>query len=343
MRRQEVSIADIARYAGVSHTTVSRALRESPLISPDTRGRIQRIAREMGYTPNALAQSLQTQRTNTIGLVVTTIADPFFSDVVKGVEGVAREAGFSVFFGASHNEPEQEIVLIDTFHRRRVDGILIASSRVTNYEQRLDHIRVPTVLINSQAQSQHKLLYRVAVDDYLGAQMAVEHLLQLGHRAIGYLGIQSRPYSNQQRLSGYQTALKAAGVEGQKDWIMIAPTEEASSGEDVNAGRELLTRLLAAGVTAIFCYNDMMAIGGLMACREQRIALPETLSIVGFDDVNAANFVTPQLTTIRQPKVQLGQLAMHVLLGLLDGQPGQNHILAPQLIVRNSAAPCTHS
>jgi LacI family transcriptional regulator/LacI family repressor for deo operon, udp, cdd, tsx, nupC, and nupG len=343
MRRQEVSIADIARSAGVSHTTVSRALRESPLISPDTRGRIQRIAREMGYTPNALAQSLQTQRTSTIGLVVTTIADPFFSDVVKGVEGVAREAGFSVFFGASHNEPEQEMVLIDTFHRRRVDGILIASSRVTNYEQRLDHIRVPTVLINSQAQSQHKLLYRVAVNDYLGAQMAVEHLLQLGHRAIGYLGIQSRPYSNQQRLSGYQTALRAAGVEWRDDWIMIAPTEEASSGEDVNAGRELLTRLLDAGVTAVFCYNDMMAIGGLMACREQQIALPETLSIVGFDDVNAASFVTPQLTTIRQPKVQLGQLAMNVLLDLLDGRSGQDHILAPQLIVRNSTAPYTHS
>jgi DNA-binding LacI/PurR family transcriptional regulator len=166
--------------------------------------------------------------------------------------------------------------------------------------------------------------------------------LQLGHRAIGYLGIQSRPYSNQQRLSGYQTALKAAGVEGREDWIMIAPTEEASSEEDVNAGRELLTCLLAAGVTAVFCYNDMMAIGGLMACREEGIVLPETLSIVGFDDVNAASFVTPQLTTIRQPKVQLGQLAMHVLLDLLDGRTGQNHILAPQLIVRNSTTPCTH-
>lgn len=338
MRRQEVSIADIARSAGVSHTTVSRALRESPLISPDTRGRIQRIAREMGYTPNALAQGLHTQHTSTIGLVVTTIADPFFSDVVKGVEGVAREAGLSVLFGASHNEPDQEMVLIDTFHRRRVDGILIASSRVTNYEQRLDHIRVPTVLINSQGQSEHKLLYKVAVDDYQGAQYAVEHLLQLGHRAIGYLGCSSRPSSNQQRLAGYQKALAAAGIDGHDEWIMLASDKDASSEADVAAGQHLLPRLFDVGVTAVFCYNDMLAIGGLMACRERHIEIPAALSIVGFDDVNAASYVTPRLTTIHQPKVQLGQLAMHVMLDLLKDRPGKNHIVSPQLIVRNSTA-----
>jgi LacI family transcriptional regulator/LacI family repressor for deo operon, udp, cdd, tsx, nupC, and nupG len=292
----------------------------------------------MGYTPNALAQGLQTQRTSTIGLVVTTIADPFFSDVVKGVEGVAREAGFSVLFGASHNEPEQEMVVIDTFHRRRVDGILIASSRVTNYEQRLDHVKVPTVLINSPGHSQHKLLYRVAVDDYQGAQYAVEHLGHLGHRAIGYLGIHSRPYSNQQRLSGYRKALEAAGIGWNDEWVMIAPNEEASSEADVAAGQQLLPRLFDAGVTAVFCYNDMMAIGGLMACRERGIAVPEALSLVGFDDVSAASYVAPQLTTIRQPREQLGELAMQVMLDLLDNHPGRDHILSPQLIVRSSTA-----
>lgn len=341
MRRQEVSIADIARSAGVSHTTVSRALRESPLISPDTRGRIQRIAREMGYTPNALAQGLQTQRTSTIGLVVTTIADPFFSDVVNGVEGVAREAGFSVLFGASYNDPEQEMVVIDTFHRRRVDGILIASSRVTNYEQRLDHVKVPTVLINSAGHSQHKLLYRVAVDDYQGAQCAVKHLLELGHRAIGYLGIRSRPSSNHQRLTGYQKALEVAGIGRNDEWVMIAPNEEASSEADVAAGQQMIPQLFDRGVTAVFCYNDMIAIGGLMACRERGIAVPEELSLVGFDDVNAASYVAPQLTTICQPREQLGKLAMQVLLDLLDNRAGRDHTLPPQLIVRSSTAPHT--
>src|SRR5579859_4391276 len=208
VRKHEISIADIARAAGVSHTTVSRALRESSLISASTRGRIQHLAREMGYTPNAIAQSLQTQQTSTIGLVVTSIADPFVSDVLKGVEEVARSAGFSVFLSASHNDPEQEMAVIETFHRRRVDGILLAASRITSeYTRRLSSIRVPTVLINSQAESQARLLHWVAVDDQQGAQLAVEHLLQLGHRAIGYLGMSGRPRSNRQRLLGYQNAL----------------------------------------------------------------------------------------------------------------------------------------
>ena len=136
MRRQEISIEDIARAAGVSHSTVSRALRDSTLISVDVRERIQRLAREMGYTPNAIAQSLQTRQTSMIGLVVTSISDPFWGDVMKGVEEVARESGFSVILSASHNDPDQEMMVIETFRRRRVDGILVAASRITgNYKR----------------------------------------------------------------------------------------------------------------------------------------------------------------------------------------------------------------
>src|SRR5205085_3065474 len=208
-------------------TTVSRALRGNPLISINTRERIQRLAQEMGYTPNAIAQSLQTRRTSTIGLVVTTIDDPFLGDVVKGVEEVARAAGFSVLLSATHNDPDQEMVVIETFHRRRVDGILVASSRITSkYKRRLDYIRVPTVLINSQAESQDELLHWVAVDDRTGAQLAVEHLLQLGHSSIGYLGVSCRPRSNQLRLQGYQDALATAGMSYYYGWVEIAPGKE---------------------------------------------------------------------------------------------------------------------
>jgi len=211
LRRQEVSIEDIARVAGVSHSTVSRALRDSSLISVEMRERIQELAREMGYTPNAIAQSLLTRQTSTIGLVVTSISDPFWGDVMKGVEEVARAAGFSVFLSASHNDPDEEMAIIETFHRRRVDGILIAASRITsNNKKRLDSFRVPTVLINSQAESEATLLNWVAVDDRKGAQLAVEHLLQLGHRSIGYLGTNNRPRSNRQRLLGYQSTMVEA-------------------------------------------------------------------------------------------------------------------------------------
>ena len=340
LSRNEVSIADIARAAGVSHTTVSRALRESSLISIETRGRIQLLAREMGYIPNAIAQSLQTRQTSTIGLVVTSIADPFWGDVMKGVEEVARAYGFSVILSASHNDPDQEMAIIETFHRRRVDGIIIAASRITgNYKERLDGIRVPVVLINSQTESEAELLHWVSVDDRKGAQLAVEHLLQLGHRSIGYLGLSSRPRSNQQRLLGYQSTLAAVGVPYSDAWVVITPGEEASHEEDVAAGQTSLPRLLDAGVTAIFCYNDMTAIGVLIACRRQGVAVPGELSVIGFDDIKMASYVTPPLTTVQQLEVQLGRLATQVMMDLLNNRPGRNHILLTTLMLRSSTAP----
>lgn len=340
MRRQEISIEDIARTAGVSHSTVSRALRDSSLISVEVRERIQGLAREMGYTPNAIAQSLQTRQTGTIGLVVTSIADPFWGDVMKGVEEVARVSHLSVFLSASHNDPKQEMAIIEMFRRRRVDGILVAASRITNnYKKRLERIQVPTVLINSQAESQNELLHWVSVDDRKGGQLAVEHLLHLGHRSIGYLGIENRPRSNRQRLEGYQSSLTSAGMPCHDAWVVVMPGGEASLEEDVAAGQVALPRLLEAGVTAVFCYNDMLATGVLMACRERGIAVPEQLSVIGFDDIKLASYVTPPLTTIQQPRTELGRLATQVMLDLLNNCPGQNHLLSPTLVLRASTAP----
>ncbi|GCE21903.1 LacI family DNA-binding transcriptional regulator [Dictyobacter kobayashii] len=340
MRPHEVSIADIARIAGVSHTTVSRALRESPLISSETRARIQRLASEMGYTPNAIAQSLHTKQTSTIGLVVTSIADPFFGDVVKGVEEVARASGFSVLLSASYNNPEETLDIIETFHRRRVDGILVASSRISeDYGRRLHHTHIPTVLINSEVEGQANLLHWISVDDCQGAQLAVNHLLQLGHRAIGYLGCHSRPASNLQRQQGYLNALRAAGIEPSPSWVVIPPGAEASQEEDLSAGQHALSPLLEAGVTAIFCYNDMTAIGMLTSCHARGIAVPQDLSIIGFDDITIASCVTPPLTTIHQPRVELGRLATQVMLDLLQSRPGANHTLSPTLVLRTSTAP----
>jgi DNA-binding LacI/PurR family transcriptional regulator len=340
LRQDEISIADIARAAGVSHSTVSRALHDSLLISEGTRTRIQALARTMGYTPNAIAQSLQTRQTSTIGLVVTSIADPFLSDVVKGVEEVARAHGFSVLLSTSHNDPEQEMAVIETFHHRRVDGILVASSRLTSaYRERLAQLHIPAIVINSQAESQDGHLHWVAVDDYQGAKLAVAYLIQLNHRAIGYLSVGSRPRSARQRREGYQSALAEAGLAGQDAWMVSMPCAEASPEEDVNAGQSGLPRLLATGVTAVFCANDMIAIGALMACRERGIAVPQQLSIIGFDDIMVAGYVTPALTTIRQPKAELGRIATHTMLDLLNKRPGRDHLLQPTLTIRASTAP----
>ena len=338
MTRRPVSIQDIAQAAGVSHATVSRALRDSSLISVEVRENVQRLAREMGYSPNAVAQSLKGQRSNTIGLVVTSIADPFYGRLVRGVDEAAKQAGVDVFLGVSYNNAAQELAVIESFHRRRVDGIIAASSRLT--DGHLDHLQrrgVPIVLINRQSEGEFDLFHTVQVDSYSGARRAVDHLLVLGHSAIAYLGATNRPQSNRQRKQGYCDALHAAGIVMQDGWIQEAPPERRSYSDDVADGQTLMWEALRAGVTATFCYNDMYAVGALLACRELGLSVPGQISIVGFDDVDLAQYVTPPLTTVHQPKLRLGQLATEMLLSLMEGQPVEDQFVPLELVVRCSA------
>ncbi|HEY65001.1 MAG TPA: LacI family transcriptional regulator [Caldilineae bacterium] len=330
--RPHVSIKDIARAAGVSHSTVSRALKGTGRISPTTRERIRRIAEEMGYTPSLVARSLVTRRTYTLGLVVTTISDPFVDRIVEGIEDIATGLGYSVFLCSSHADPEREMAVVETFHRRRVDGVIVLASRVGHlYSERLQELGVPIVLINSQASGEY--LYSVSADDEGGARQAVRHLLDLGHRRIGYIGSGFRPPSNQRRLNGYLTELERAGVPVDPELIIIPETRE-----DVENGRAALPCLVEAGATAVFCYNDRTAIGVLVAARERGISVPGDLSVVGFDDIEASWYVTPALTTIHQPQVEMGRQAMHMVMDLLAGKAVSDLLLPCQLVVRESTA-----
>ncbi len=332
-----ITIKDIAKAAGVSHTTVSRALRGNSTISPQTTTRIRALANKMGYTPSAVAQSLLARQTQTIGVVLTTIGDPFTVQIVGGVEEVARSAGYSVFLTSSHGNPAQEIAVIETLQRRRVDAIIVVASRLGSlYRPRLNQIQVPFVLINNQEEGDY--LYSVAVDDIRGARRATEYLIGLGHRRLGYIGAANRPKSNRRRLTGYQMALQQADIAPDPRLILM-PTAD----NDIERGQLALAQLRLAGATAVFCYNDLTAIGLLLACRQQNIAVPQELSIVGFDDIEPAFYVTPPLTTIRQPRVKLGQLAMKMVLNLLNEREAQDQILNCELIVRESTAPVSNS
>ena len=326
-----VTIKDIAKAAGVSHTTVSRALNGNPAISAETTTRIRNLAQQMGYTPSAVAQSLLSQQTWTIGMVITTIADPFVAQVVQGVEQVAQAADYSVFLTSSHNNPQQELAVVETLQRRRVDAIIVTSSRVGSlYSSQLDQIQVPIVLINNQEEGEY--LRSVAVDDEQGSQLAVEHLIALGHRRIGYIGTNNRPGSNRRRIAGYKAALRAAGIDFDPDFI-INPTAQA----DLDRGQAGLSLYHSLRATAIFCYNDLMAIGLLMACRQHGVVVPDHLSVVGFDDIEAAQYVSPPLTTVSQPRLKLGQLAMKMTLDLLGEEDVHDLVLACELVVRKSS------
>jgi LacI family transcriptional regulator/LacI family repressor for deo operon, udp, cdd, tsx, nupC, and nupG len=325
-----VTIKDIAKVAGVSHTTVSRALKGNAAISVETTARIRQLADEMGYTPSAVAQSLLSQQTNTIGMVVTTTADPFIVRIVGGVEQVAQAAGYSVFLSSSHNDPERELAVVETFHRRRVDAIIVTSSRLGSvYSSRLGRIQVPIVLINNQEEGEY--FHSVTVDDVQGARLAVEHLIALGHRRIGYVGAVNRPKSNRRRLAGYQAALQQAGLPVNPG-LIFSPV----AATDTERGQSTLDLLVAAQATAVFCYNDLIAIGVLTACRQRGLAVPAQFSIVGFDDIELSSFINPSLTTVHQPRSKLGQLAITMVLELLNGETVQDQVLPCHLEVRES-------
>ena len=328
-----VSIYDIAKKAGVSPSTVSRALEDHPRIGATTRKRIQELAREMDYVPSTVAKSLSANKTWTIGMVLATISDPFMGRVVEGVEQAAIEAGFNVFISTSQNDRQREIAAIKMLQKRRVDGIIvIASHLLDQYPGFFVRSKVPIVIINEQKPGE--TMHFVTVDDVHAAQSAVEHLLALGHCRIGYVSVTNRPKSNQYRLKGYQDALEAAGIASDPALIFTSHTIE----DHAKRGEASLEPLLDAGATAVFCYNDTAAMSLLAACYKRGVSVPDNLSVIGFDDIDMAAYTIPPLTTIRQPRFELGQRSMRMMLALLSGQLPENQIVPGELVVRQTTA-----
>jgi DNA-binding LacI/PurR family transcriptional regulator len=331
-----VSIKDIAKAAGVSHSTVSRALSDSPLVSDETRTRIARLAREMGYSPNALARSLVTRQTHTVGVVVTTIADPFIAEVVQGIEATAHDHGFTSILCNSGAEPEREIAAVEMLRSKRVDGVIVTSSRVgALYLEHLERIGVPIVLINNHNEQSGRYTFTVTVDNCHGGYLATQHLIELGHQRIAYVTAQADHSSDFDRMTGYRQALGHAGIE--PNARLIIPGNGRADG-----GERALEALLALDnrPSGVFCYNDMTAIGLIHAARRAGLSVPADLAVVGFDDIPFATYFYPPLTTVAQPKVEMGQRAMKMALSLMtanqEGDPLSNIVVQGKLVVRAS-------
>jgi DNA-binding LacI/PurR family transcriptional regulator len=333
-----VSIKDIAKTAGVSHSTVSRALSDSPLVSEKTKLRIQRLAREMGYSPDAQARSLVMGRTHTVGLVVTTITDPFIAEIVQVIERTARDHGYSVILASSDAEPEREIAAVEMLHSKRVDGVVVTSSRIgALYQDHLSRLSVPVVLVNSHNEQMGSYTFSINVDNRHGASLATKHLVDLGHRRIAYVTGPADHSDDLARLAGYRDTLNLAGIGF--DPTLVVP----GNGKACGGGRALpALQALAEPPTAVFCYNDMTAIGLMRAARQDGLDVPQKLSLVGFDDIPFASYVQPPLTTIAQPKSQMGAKAMEMVLNLISspgatGEDGSNLVVAGNLVVRESS------
>lgn len=333
-----VSIKDIARVADVSHSTVSRALSDSPLVSAETKSRIQDLAREMSYSPDAQARSLVVGRTQTIGVVVTTVSDPFIAEMVQAIESTARDREYSVILASFNSESVREIATVERLQSKRVDGVIVTSSRVgALYQDHLERLHVPVVLINSRSTERGAYTYSVGVDNHHGGCLATGHLIQQGHRRIAYVGGPPRHSDDEERLAGYHQALREAGIAS--DPALVIP----GTGR-VGGGERALSALMALDQppTAAFCYNDMTAVGLLYAAWARGLAVPRELAVVGFDDIPLASFVQPPLTTIAQPIAMMGGRAVEMVLALMaNGSPASkdvsNVVAQGQLVIRESS------
>lgn len=329
-----ITIRDVARLAGVSVATVSRVLNNSALVSPETRETVMKAVTQLGYRPNANAQALATQVSDTIGVVVMDVSDAFFGALVKAVDVVAQQHQKYVLIGNSYHEAEKERYAIEVLIRQRCNALIVHSKALSDEELAGFMEQIPgMVLINRIVPGYaHRC---VGLDNVSGAMMATKMLINNGHQRIGYLASSHHIEDDELRREGWQNALKEQGITPSESWI-------GTGTPDMQGGEAAMVELLGRNLqlSAVFAYNDSMAAGALTALKDNGIAVPQHLSLIGFDDIPIARYTDPQLTTVRYPIASMAKLATELALqgaaGLLD--PGATHCFMPTLVRRHSVA-----
>ncbi|RBM21866.1 LacI family transcriptional regulator [Prauserella sp. PE36] len=319
------TIYDIARVAGVSPSTVSRALNKPGRINATTEQRIREVAESLGYRLNPMARALYTGQTSTFALILSDITNPVYFELVRGAETVGARENYTMVLAESQESGTREA---DAAERLlpAVDGIALVSTRMPDEQIRHLAARKPVVVVNRRVDD----VLSIVPDPRPGIEAAIEHLAALGHRSLAYLSGPRTSYMSQLR---WEIAFECALAHG-LSVVEIGPCEPTLAG-----GRAIKRRVLAAGVTAVLAYNDIIAIGLLLECRDHGIDLPGQLSIVGFDDSFGSDFTSPPLTTIRSPLRQAGELAVERLLTLVR-HGGHQHVddLSTVLVQRGSTA-----
>jgi len=326
--------------AGVSTATVSRVLSGAVKARPATRERVLAAVRDLGYRPSGVARSLKLQRTQTMGVIISDVENPYFAEMVRAIEDVARELDYALLLCNGAEDPEREAAYLEVLAERRVDGIIIATGGVGKRHARwLAKAPVPVVMVNTETPVAG--IPTILSDNHAGGRMAADLLIRLGHRAIGHLSAPGAHAASAPRLAGVRDALKSAGLGS--DCLTIAEGDGHVAG-----GERAMIELLASApsVTGVVCYNDLTAIGAMRALRGRGWRVPRDVSVEGFDGLDLAAYVDPPLTTIVQQKAVMARWAVEHLARLIkagppprDGNPADSVRLPVSLLERESTGP----
>ena len=334
------SIKDVARLAQVSISTVSHVVNATRFVSNDARKRVEDAIRELGYVPSAVARSLKSNSTKTLGMLIPNCTNPYFAEIVRSVEDHCFGAGYTLILCNTDDEPHRQSVYLQVLSERRVDGLIIISTG-NDCELRalLDGLTIPAVLLDREIQDMPCDLVESANEQ--GAILATQHLLALGHHRIACIAGPADLNASTQRIQGWRRALADTGRPQDSTDILLHGNFSSQSGFD--AMQSLLR--LPQRPTAVLVCNDLMGLGALSAAHQAGVRIPQDMSLVGFDDIELAHFASPPLTTIAQPKQRMGELAVDMLLERIQSKRSQTRqvLLQPTLVVRASTGPAPSS
>jgi LacI family transcriptional regulator len=327
------TIYEVSKAAGVSLATVSRVINGNARVSERTKEKVHKAMAELGYKPNAIAQSLASNRTNSVGLLVSELHGSFFGDMMSSIESMLRDAGKHVVITAGHSEAEKEKHAIEFLISRRCDALILNAEAVSeDYLKSLLDKNIEIILINRNIESLKERC--IVLDNQLGGYLATKAAVDQGHRNIAYISGPHFKEDAQQRLAGHKQALKEAGISFESSAYFEGSYHESEGYEGFN---NLIKH--NDSFTALVCANDEMASGAMTAAREHGLSIPDDLSIIGFDNVLFARYLYPKLTTVDNPIAKMGEMAANWVLSNIYNTKiatPMNHLFKPELVIRDS-------
>ncbi|GIP18490.1 ribose operon repressor RbsR [Paenibacillus montaniterrae] len=337
---KQMTIYDIAKLANVSVATVSRVINSTAPVKDSTRKKIEALIQQYQFQPNAMARSLLKKETGIIGIIVPDLTNPFYTEVLAGAEQEALTTGHTFLLTNSVGDYQKESQYLSIMREKRVDGMIFLGGRINLKigDEELDQeliqhaSTIPTVLVNGTVKG--NALTRVATDEYTGTCMAVQHLIECGHKQIGFLGGEMHMSTTSTKLRAFKKTMREAGLEVREEWIL---TDSFS----IYSGRKQMEKLLqlADKPTAVMCVNDFVAIGAIKTAVDHELTIPDDMSIIGFDDIPLSHHFIPEITTVSQEANELGRTAIQVLQKLMNQEKVKKHtVIEPKLIVRKSSA-----